>query len=241
MTKGHAMAAETNMALADAVGTKSRRQSAPVVRPAPLRAAVVDALVDMIISRELLPGERLVENELAETLGVSRQPIREAFQQLQSEGWIDQLAGKGAFVHAPTDKEARDLLHVRAMLEKEATWLAAEHATPADVTELRRICAIGRQAVLDQDFDTVVEVNSEFHARIQVIADNPVLTSISQTVAARVRFYHVPIAAVRGIASWDEHEAIIDAIEAGASERAKALMGKHTGRTRATLLEARPA
>ena len=79
---------------------------APLERPAPLREAAYDALVEMIITRELQPGQHLVENELAVQLGVSRQPVREALQRLQSEGWVDLRRALGAFVHVPTDAEA---------------------------------------------------------------------------------------------------------------------------------------
>jgi DNA-binding GntR family transcriptional regulator len=93
-----------------------RAERRPVARPVPLRHAVFDAILEMIISRELKPGEHLGEGELAEHLGVSRQPVREAFQQLQAEGWVDLRPGQGAFVHSPTEKEVNDLLAVRSML-----------------------------------------------------------------------------------------------------------------------------
>jgi DNA-binding GntR family transcriptional regulator len=65
------------------------RKAAPLERPAPLRHAVYDVLIEMIITRELQPGAHLVEHELAAQLGVSRQPVREALQRMQSEGWVD--------------------------------------------------------------------------------------------------------------------------------------------------------
>src|SRR5262245_26060835 len=102
----------------------------PVERPAPLREAVYDALVEMIITAELQPGQHLVENDLAAQLGVSRQPVREALQRTQTGGWVDLRPALGAFVHIPTEDEADQLLAARTLLKTESARLAAEHATP---------------------------------------------------------------------------------------------------------------
>ena len=108
----------------------------PVERPAPLREAVYDALVEMIITAELQPGQHLVENDLAAQLGVSRQPVREALQRMQTEGWVDLRPALGAFVHIPTEDEADQLLAARTLLETESARLAAEHATPEQLEHL---------------------------------------------------------------------------------------------------------
>src|SRR4051812_39039814 len=80
---------------ADLSATAAKR----VERPAPLRQAVYEALVELIVNRTLMPGQHLVEVELAEYLGVSRQPVREELQRLQTEGWVDLRPAQGAFVH----------------------------------------------------------------------------------------------------------------------------------------------
>ena len=83
-----------------------------VQRPAPLRQAVYDAIVDLIVQGTLQRGQHLVENELAEYLGVSRQPVREALQRLQTDGWIDLRPAQGAFVHTPSEDEEIGRAHV---------------------------------------------------------------------------------------------------------------------------------
>src|SRR6185295_20322623 len=90
-----------------------------IERPAPLRQAVFDALVEMIITRRLEPGQHLVEKDLATSLGVSRQPLREALQRMHAEGWVDLRPALGAFVHIPTEAEADELLAARSILEAE--------------------------------------------------------------------------------------------------------------------------
>src|SRR6201989_3643555 len=119
-----------------AFSAASRPGPPPVERPAPLREAVYDALGEMIITAELQPGQHLVENDLAAQLGVSRQPVREALQRMQTEGWVDLRPALGAFVHIPTEDEADQLLAARTLLETESARLAAEHATPEQVQAL---------------------------------------------------------------------------------------------------------
>src|SRR2546429_9105504 len=82
-------------------------------RPVPLRERVYQAMQDLIISRRLAPGQHLVESELAEILGVSRQPVREALQWLANEGWVDLKPVDGALVEAPSHDEAGQLLAAR--------------------------------------------------------------------------------------------------------------------------------
>ena len=88
----------------------------PVNRPVPLRQAVYDVLIELIVGGVLQPGQHLIEAELAEDLGVSRQPVREALLRLQADGWVELRPAQGAFVHHPTVEEATQLLGVRAIL-----------------------------------------------------------------------------------------------------------------------------
>lgn len=218
----------------------ARALRGPVARPVPLRHVVFDALVEMIINRELASGEHLGEGELADQLGVSRQPVREAFQQLQAEGWVDLRPGQGAFVHAPTDKEAQDLLGVRGVLESESARLAAKVRSDGDVAELWKLWDDGQKAVAAEDLEAMVRANAAFHACIMRIADNAVLAELGRLVDRRVRWYFTPIARSRGAASWDEHSELIKAIAAGDAVLAGELMLAHTERTRQTAHDPQP-
>ena len=132
-------------------GATTRTGPPPVERPAPLREAVYDALVEMIITAELQPGQHLVENDLAAQLGVSRQPVREALQRMQTEGWVDLRPALGAFVHIPTEDEADQLLAARTLLETESARLAAEHATPEQLEHLWELHRSGEAALAADD------------------------------------------------------------------------------------------
>jgi DNA-binding GntR family transcriptional regulator len=205
---------------------------APLERPTPLRERVYEAIAEMIVTRELKPGEHLVESELASVLGVSRQPVREALQRLQTEGWVDLRPGHGAFVHVPTDEEADQLLAVRAILESESARLAAQHATTEHLEELRALQRAGEEAVAADDQAGMVAANAALHAHVVSMSGNLVLADLIASVERRVRWYYLPIARSRGKDAWDEHAGIIEAIEEKNSRRAGNQMRQHAERTR---------
>ena len=127
-----------------------------VLRPAPLRQAVYDAIVELIVHGTLERGRHVVEAELADYLGVSRQPVREALQRLQTDGWIEFRPGQGAFVHIPSEEEVDQLLAVRSVLETHSAGLAAERATPEDVNRLWELQQDGLNALAANDSEGLV-------------------------------------------------------------------------------------
>ncbi|WP_406224508.1 GntR family transcriptional regulator [Streptomyces canus] len=201
-------------------------------RPGPLRDRVYGALLELITTRALQPGQHLVESELAGHLGVSRQPVREALQRLNTEGWVDLRPAQGAFVHEPTDEEADQLLTVRTLLEAEAARLAAANAGSAGIAVLEELCAQGESAVAADDVDAAVALNARLHATIMELAGNAVLAELAGQVDRRVRWYYTPIARQRGRQSWIEHRELIAAIADRDEQRATAVMRQHTEQTR---------
>ncbi|WP_028808874.1 GntR family transcriptional regulator [Streptomyces canus] len=201
-------------------------------RPGPLRDRVYGALLELITTRALQPGQHLVESELAGHLGVSRQPVREALQRLNTEGWVDLRPAQGAFVHEPTDEEADQLLTVRTLLEAEAARLAAANAGSAGIAALEDLCAEGERAVDADDVDGAVALNARFHAKVMELAGNAVLAELAGQVDRRVRWYYTPVARQRGRQSWIEHRELIAAIADRDEQRATAIMRQHTEHTR---------
>ncbi|MEQ8148226.1 GntR family transcriptional regulator [Streptomyces sp. OP7] len=201
-------------------------------RPGPLRDRVYEALLELITTRALRPGQHLVESELAGHLGVSRQPVREALQRLNTEGWVDLRPAQGAFVHEPTEEEADQLLTVRTLLEAEAARLAASNADSKGVRALEEILAEGVAAVEADDVDAAVALNARFHAKVMELAGNAVLAELAAQVDRRVRWYYTPVARQRGAQSWVEHRELIAAIAARDEQSATRLMREHTEHTR---------
>jgi DNA-binding GntR family transcriptional regulator len=185
-----------------------------VKRPAPLRQAVYQALVELIVNHTLKPGQHLVEAGLAEYLGVSRQPLREALRHLQTEGWVDLRPALGAFVHTPTGEEADQVLSVRSVLETHSARLAAERSTPEDVERLWELQNQGSDAFITE------------------LSGHAVLAEMIGTVDRRVRWYYTPIARPRGKDAWREHADLINAIADKDADTAGRIMADHTGRTR---------
>jgi DNA-binding GntR family transcriptional regulator len=203
----------------------------PAEDRAPLRHAVVDALRELIIGRVLGPGDHLVETDLAERLDVSRGPIREALQSLHAEGWVELRPRKGAFVRRPSETEVSEIFVIRRALEAEATRLATRRMTAEYVRELREICAVGRTAVAQCDVGAVVEANSAFHLHIAENSGVRLLRERIESLNQRVRWAYKPLVRHRGFDSWEEHEAIVDAMETGAADLAAQLMRFHSDRT----------
>jgi DNA-binding GntR family transcriptional regulator len=215
-----------------AKGSLSSTAAKRVERPAPLRQVVYEALAELIINRTLEPGQHLVEADLAEYLGVSRQPVREALQRLQSEGWVDLRPAQGAFVHLPTDEEADQLLSVRGVLETHSAKLAAGRATEEDVERLWDLQKTGLEALAGEDTEGLVAANAALHAFITELSGNAVLAELIGLVDRRVRWYYTPIARPRGRDAWHEHDELIHAIAGQDVESAEKIMAKHTERTR---------
>ncbi|MEU6082845.1 GntR family transcriptional regulator [Streptomyces sp. NPDC047108] len=201
-------------------------------RPGPLRERVYEALLELITTRSLQPGQHLVESELAGHLGVSRQPVREALQRLNTEGWVDLRPAQGAFVHEPTEEEADQLLTVRTLLEAEAARLAAANATSKGIARLEKLCAQGEEAVERDQIDVVVDTTAAFHAAVMELAANAVLAELAARVGRRVRWYFTPVARQRGKQSWIEHRDLIAAIADRDEQRATRIMREHTEHTR---------
>ncbi|NEA36944.1 GntR family transcriptional regulator [Streptomyces sp. SID13031] len=203
-----------------------------VKRPTPLRESVYEALTEMIIDGTLERGRHLVEVELAGILGVSRQPVREALQRLNNEGWVDLRPGFGAMVHVPAEDEVDQLLAARAALESESARLAARNPDKDAVAKLKELCRIGAALQEAGDIDGTVRTNAELHGLITEMSGNRFLVDFAGQVDRRVRWYYTPVAPVRGAASWREHTRLVKAISDGDEDKAAQIMREHTEHTR---------
>ena len=199
-------------------------------QPPPLRRQVYERLEDMIVDGVLTPGQHLVELELAERLGVSRNPVREALQALERGGWVDLRPRHGAFVHTPSAEEANEFFHVRSVLEAEAARLAAEHADEASAAALAALVDEAARTP-ENDAPTLADLNTGFHRQVAAMAGNRVLAELLGAFEKRLRWYFKPVAMVGGDRSWDQHAALVKAFAAGDANWAEALMREHTAGT----------
>jgi DNA-binding GntR family transcriptional regulator len=144
----------------------------------PLRDVVFNTLRDAILKGELEPGERLMEIHLADKLGVSRTPIREAIRMLEQEGLAITVPRKGAQVARMTEKDLQDVLEIRDALDELAVINACKYITPELLDELRVAMKHFEDAVSANEIRRIVEADEEFHNVIYRAANNPKLENI---------------------------------------------------------------
>lgn len=144
----------------------------------PLGEVVFEYLRESILNGELKPGERLMEINLAEQLGVSRTPVREAIRKLEKEKFVEMLPRKGAYVADLTAKDILDVLEMRIILEGFAAALAAERMTDEEISLLECSLKGFQDAVARQDRLVMVEKDNEFHDLIFQATKNNKLIEI---------------------------------------------------------------
>lgn len=179
----------------------------------------------LIITRQLQPGMRLVEGDLAQNLGVSRGPIREALQRLAQDGFVELRPRQGAFVHEPTTEEIDNFYDVRRVLEAESARLAALHITEEGANRLRECLARAEVSLAHRkDPATTVE---DLHKIIATVGRNQLLSQYLSLLSKRADWYMAPFEPQRRRRAWDEHKVIVDAIIAGDPKKAVAAMIAH--------------
>ncbi len=195
----------------------------------PLRDVVFNTLRQAILRGELKPGERLMEIQLANKLGVSRTPIREAIRKLELEGLVLMIPRKGAEVAEITEKSLRDVLEVRRALEELAVQLACEKITKEEMRELERVAKEFQQVVNSSDITEIAEVDVCFHDIIYTATDNQKLIQLLNNLREQMYRYRVEYLKRDGVFPQliAEHEAIIRHIENNEKEKATEVMCRH--------------
>lgn len=202
----------------------------------PLNAVVCDELRMWIISGRLAPGSRLVEVALAEELGVSRGPIREAIRQLNREGFVELTPRRGATVASVTESEALECYEVRIALEGVAANLAATRRTDADIDELEEVLHDGERLLVAGRWDALAQMNNDFHEALARASYNNELLVLMGQYSKRIAWIFSRSAEQRGAAAWAEHAAIVAAVRDGDSTRAEELARSHIDASRRQFL-----
>jgi DNA-binding GntR family transcriptional regulator len=200
--------------------------------PQPSRAPVEEApyqrLREAITSGALLPNERLVETELANSLGVPRAAVRTALVRLAQEHLVERLPNRGARVRRISDTEAVELLEARMALECLAAEHAAGNATPADIAALREILG-EMEAAISGDLLAYGETNARLHREIVRIANHTIAARLLEGLRSRNTFFHLRAVIVPNDPRerLREHRNIVDAIAAHDPATAAAAMRSH--------------
>ncbi|MBO0692448.1 MAG: GntR family transcriptional regulator [Acidimicrobiaceae bacterium] len=202
---------------------------------APLREQVVTLIRQAILDFRLKPGQRLVERELIEQLGVSRTTIREVLRQLTTEGLVTVIPQKGAIVTAPSPEEAADIYEMRAALEALAVRRFVERATAEEVAKLRAAYQ-GMEKVLDSDGDIHAHLTAKDNFYGVLLASSPSIEQVLGGLQARVRLLRATSLGAPGrrAEAVAEIGTLMDAIEARDADRAAEACVQHVRRAAST-------
>jgi DNA-binding GntR family transcriptional regulator len=185
-----------------------------------------------IVGGELLPGERLLEEELSARLGIGRAAVRMALVRLEQDGLVQREHNRGAIVRRVSEREAIEILEARAALEGLAARHAAMNADAAAISELRAIVAEMRKLRERGDLLAVSNANARLHARILEISAHETARRLSRTLTSQiVRFqYRTVMLPGRAQSSFEEHTEIVEAIAAHDPAAAERAMRRHLQR-----------
>lgn len=205
----------------------------------PLRELVLEAIREAIINGTLKPRERLMEIQLAEELGVSRTPIREAFRKLEMEGFVVMVPRKGAYVADLSFKDIADVFEIRSALEGLAASLAAQRITEEELDELERCLVEKADAIVTNNIEKLVLVDTKFHETIYKASRNERLTNIISNLREQIQRFRATTLAYPGRMqeSLDEHRAIVEALQARDAKQAQQLAGEHIENAEISMIE----
>ncbi|MEZ5174967.1 MAG: GntR family transcriptional regulator [Acidimicrobiia bacterium] len=200
-----------------------------------------------ILNGTLYPGERLVEDRLAQELNVSRHPIREALRTLQLEGFVDIEPRRGATVSRVSTEEASELFEVLMALDGLAARSAASAIGPEILAQIDTILA-DATAILDastslsqSDLAELADLNLRFHTLITRAGGNRQLLDTMTPLRDRIQWIQTAVNRRRPELSWSEHRSIREAIGSGDGDRAESLARAHIEAARITYLAQRSA
>lgn len=204
-----------------------------------LNDSVYRFLKAAILERRLTLGSKLDEVKLAEELGVSRTPIREAFQRLSAEGLIELIPHRGAFVIQLTRRDLEELYEMREALEGQAARLAAARATPATVVKLEKIIAAYRTAVSENGRRSIILLDSRFHETVARASRNRRLMEAIRSLREQLRILRITSVAIPGRPgrSLEEMSALLEAIRGRNPDLAEERMRTHIRSVRDDVLK----
>ncbi|MDT7726352.1 MAG: hypothetical protein QOI21_2928 [Actinomycetota bacterium] len=206
------------------------------VRPplAAVRERVRKQLRERIVTGVLRPGDRLVERDLAEDLGVSRVPVREAIRSLEADGFVAVQSPRRVVVRQLSKVDVEELFDVREALEVLATEQACRRVDPPALRRLKGAITEAARALAAGNINEVAEANLLFHQEIVALAGNGLLSSMLHQLEDRLRWLY------RQNEDWDrllqEHRRLYEAIASGDPERARACSIEHVRVNRALAL-----
>lgn len=205
----------------------------------PLREIVFETLREAIINATLRPGERLMEIQMAEEMGVSRTPVREAIRKLELEGFVVMIPRKGAYVAGISMKDIADVFEIRTALEGLAAGLAAERITEEELEQLERILVKIGECVNNNDLEKLIEIDTEFHDTLFKASRNERLVQIVNNLREQIQRFRTASLSTPGRMKYalEEHKKIVEAVSERNVELAQALAREHIENAENSMLD----
>ncbi len=205
----------------------------------PLRDVVFHTLREAILRGDLKPGERLMEIQLSNRLGVSRTPIREAIRMLEQEGLAVTIPRKGAQVAKMTEKDMEDVLQIREALDELAASIACEQIDEEELEALRETMREFEESTTTADVPRIAEADVRFHDIIYQATGNPRLVNILNNL--REQMYRYRVEYLKDEKSYpvlvQEHRQIIEGLAARNKEMVSQAMQTHVRNQLSTIKE----
>ncbi len=205
----------------------------------PLGEIVFETIRQAIIQGDLKPGQRLMEIQMAEELGVSRTPVREAIRKLELEGFVSMVPRKGAYVTPLSIEDLEDMMQIRAALEALAAQLAAVKASDEEVEELCRTNDLFEQAVMDNDEREIMKSDIRFHDALYSASGNAKLKMLTNSL--REQMQRIRVLYIKNIPDKKEligqHARVIQAIKEHDGEIARDVSRDHISTTESDMVK----
>lgn len=200
---------------------------------------VFESLKDSILTQGLAAGTPLIESQLAEEFGISKTPVREALQKLAQAGLVDMAHARGASVHTLGEREARDILELRILLEPQALLEGAKHFHANDLTAIERILRDAARAIKRKDTTTLSRLNIEFHRSLYSKSPNQILVAWLESLNDRRRLLSLLGWARddRSLEELHEHQSVLEALRDGKAKLASTRLRDHIKKFSKLLLE----
>lgn len=191
-----------------------------------LREKILETIRDAILKGSMKPGERVSEPELAERFGISRTPIREAFRQLESEGYLKVIPRKGAVVASLSERDIEEFYAIKIILEGFAAKMAAEKLSMKDIEKLESINQRLAQIAKDGDVKNFFRVHNEFHEVFIKAAGNERLYEMINQLVMKFKRLRLASLSVPGRMeiSVEEHRNMIQAFKDNDGDKADSLV-----------------
>ena len=200
---------------------------------------VFENLKNAIIKGNMPPGGRLIESRLAETLGISRTPVREAIHKLEREGYLRKLPRGGFSVLGLSRDDVEETFGIRRVLESYAARLAAEKHKRSDLKPLEKKIKLYQQHLDSKDLEALPDINTEFHDLLYALSRSPKLIAMINNLRDQIYRFRQLILKDEKFArmSNEDHKDMLERIRQRDARGVERLVGEHLVRGQKAVLE----